>query len=374
VNFLLVWRNAMYSKSRTFLALSAICFAVVLIFMQLALFDTLEISSVILTNMLDFDAVLISSQYNSIQSPGSFSRTRMYQALGVSGVKSVSPIYMRLLPWRNIENRSQHVVMVLGADPIDPVFLHPEILRQLPLLHETDRVLMDRRMLPNYGPAYPGLVSEAGGHSLEVAGLFSNGGGFYAGGLLICSDRTFNRLGVSLESPTMGLIKLQPEEDLASVVAAMRSVLPPDVRVLTRKELGAEERHYWIHVKPIGVMFSSGVFIGMIVGAVILYQVLANDVAQRIREYATMKAMGYTDLAVNLTVLKQSMLFMVVSFVVGLILSIGMYDVMARGAGFPLAMTWRRAVHVLVITLLMSLVSGVLAVRKVSAADPADLF
>ena len=128
-------------------------------------------------------------------------------------MQSVSPVYTTSLPWRNVENGSRHIVLLLGAAPGDPVFLDPEIREQLPRLHQTGCVLMDRQMLPLFGPARVGLVSEAGSHSLTVVGLFRNGAGFNAGGLMVASDQTMNRLGFSLDRATLGLLKFKPGED-----------------------------------------------------------------------------------------------------------------------------------------------------------------
>ena len=370
----LVWRNTTHQKWRTLLALAAIAFAVVLLFMQLALYDSCEISAVILLDMLDFDAILVSRGYASMQQPGSFPRERLFQSLAGPSVQSASPVYMGTLPWRNVENGSRHPVLFMGVNPGEPVFRHPEVRELLPLVKQTDQVLMDRRILPFYGPARVGLVSEAGSSAVAVAGIFSNGAGFGAGGLFITSDHTFHRLGFSLETPTLGLIKLKPGASLDAEVAGLRGRLPDDVRVLTRGELGAQETRYWTSTKPIGIMFSSGVYVGLIVAAVILYQVLASDIARRLREFATMKAMGYSDLAINGTVMQQSLVLMLLSYTAGLICSFGLYALMAEGTGFPIVLTCRRAALVFALTLLISLFSGALALRKLRAADPADLF
>ena len=119
-------------------------------------------------------------------------------------------------------------------------------------------------------------------------------------------------------------------------------------------------------------MFSR-VFIG-IIGGRHPYQVLAADIARRLREFATMKAMGFSALQINMTVLQQSLLLMLVSFALGLVLSFGLYAVMEVGTGFPVKLTFRRAFLVFGLTLLVSLTSGALALRKLRAADPADLF
>jgi len=374
VTFRLAWRNTTHQKLRTTLALSAIAFAVVLLFMQLALYDACNMSAHILLDMLDFDAVLISSEFSSLQRPSSFPRARLNQALQDPAVQSVSPVYTASLPWRNVENGSRHIVFILGAAPGDPVFLDPAIRERLPRLHQTGCVLMDRQMLPLFGPAREGLVSEVGSHSLTVVGLFRNGAGFNAGGLMVASDQTMSRLGVSLDRAMLGLLKFKPGEDPGSRVVELRKTLPPDVKLLTRAELVAQEVYYWTKGKPIGIMFSSGVYVGIIVAAIILYQLLAADISRRLREYATMKAMGFSELQINGAVLQQALLVMLVSFALGLVLSFGLYAVIAKGTGFPMKLTLHRAVLVFGLILVVTFSSGVLALRKLRAADPADLF
>lgn len=370
----LVWRNTTHQKGRTALALAAISFAVVLLFMQLALYDSCIISARHLLDLLDADAVLLGADFSSMQHPGSLRRERLYQGLEVPGVQTVSPLYIRRLPWRNMEDGSRHPVLVLAVNPRDPVFLHAEVRDQLPRLHVTGQVLLDQQMLPYYGPAREGLVSEVGQYNVTVAGLFRNGAGFSAGGLLVTSDQTYQRLGFSLETPTLGLIKLRPGADPAATVAALQAKLPPDVKVLTRAELAAREIVYWTEIKPLGIIFSSGVFVGALVAAVILYQVLAADIARRLREFATMKAMGFSHGQINRMVLLQAAVLMLLCYGVGLACAQILYAVMTAGTGFPFALTLRRAALVFGLTLLIALVSGVLALRKLRAADPADLF
>jgi putative ABC transport system permease protein len=56
------------------------------------------------------------------------------------------------------------------------------------------------------------------------------------------------------------------------------------------------------------------------------------------------------------------------------VLSFGLYAVIAEGTGFPMKLTFRRAALVFGLILVVTLTSGVLALRKLRAADPADLF
>jgi putative ABC transport system permease protein len=64
----------------------------------------------------------------------------------------------------------------------------------------------------------------------------------------------------------------------------------------------------------------------------------------------------------------------VLGFVPGLLLAWGLYLVTARATLLPLEMTTARAAGVFALTIMMCGVSGALAVRKLRAADPADVF
>ena len=55
------------------------------------------------------------------------------------------------------------------------------------------------------------------------------------------------------------------------------------------------EQAFWDKVAPIGTVFMIGVVMGFIVGMAICYQVLYADISDRLGEFATLKAMGYSN-------------------------------------------------------------------------------
>ena len=57
--------------------------------------------------------------------------------------------------------------------------------------------------------------------------------------------------------------------------------------------------------------------VALIVGVAIVYQVLSSDIDTRLKEYATLKAMGYTRRYLSVTVLKQALLLAVGGFIPG---------------------------------------------------------
>ncbi len=105
-----------------------------------------------------------------------------------------------------------------------------------------------------------------------------------------------------------------------------------------------------------------------------LFQVLSADAASRMPEYATLKAMGYTDGFVYRVVFQQGLIYVAVGFVPAFGLSLLLYWLLRVLARLPAYMTAGRVFWVAVLSGVMCAAAGVLAARKLRAADPADLF
>jgi putative ABC transport system permease protein len=69
-----------------------------------------------------------------------------------------------------------------------------------------------------------------------------------------------------------------------------------------------------------------------------------------------------------------AILLALVGYVPGFIAAVGLYSAARKWGGIPTGMTLEIALGVLILTCGMCLASGLLAVRKVHTADPADLF
>jgi putative ABC transport system permease protein len=64
----------------------------------------------------------------------------------------------------------------------------------------------------------------------------------------------------------------------------------------------------------------------------------------------------------------------IVGFFPGMLAAVGLYTMTRNATNLPLLMTVSRAITVLILTMIMCIVSGSIAVRKLRAADPADMF
>lgn len=378
----LAWLQLTREKPRLLVALAGIAFADFLMFMQLAFREALFESNVRLHNSLEGEVVLINPQSNAVNSLESFSQRRLYQALAFKEVASVHPIYVGLSSWKNPQTRKLSEVQVIGANPTEVVFNLPGMQQNLDPIKVPDVVLFDRGSRPEFGPIPTEfeqgktIKTEVGGREVKVGGLVELGSSFGSDGNLVTSDLNFLRLFKDRKAGLIdiGLIKLKPGANSKLVVESLRQVLPKDVQVLSKQEFIDKETAYWATSTPIGFIFALGTAMGFVVGTVIVYQILYSEVSDHLAEYATLKAMGYTQTYLLLVVLQEALILASLGYIPGFGLAVFMYN-LAKGATLlPIVMTYNRAILVLFLTILMCFISGAIAVRKLRSADPADIF
>ncbi|BAZ48461.1 DevC protein [Nostoc sp. NIES-4103] len=378
----LAWRQLMKEKTRLAVAVAGITFADMLMFIQLGFQSALFDASVKPHRSLQADLVLINPQFQTLFAVKSFSRERLYQALAYEGVQSVTSLYIGSGQWRNPETRLDRTILVWGIDPTQTTFNLPEIQQNQYHLKQLYQVLFDQAGRPEYGTIGDmfqktgNLQTELNNKAISVKGLFSNGASFAADGNVIVSDSTFLQLFPQRQRDRIevGLINLKPGADPEKVRSQLATGLPNDVRVLTLEGFAEVEKQYWENGTAIGFIFTLGTAVGFIVGIVIVYQILYSDVSDHLPEYATLKAMGYTDRYLLGVLLQEALFLAILGFLPGFILSFGLYQVTYAATMLPIFMKTERAIRVWILTVIMCSFSGAIAMRKLRSADPADVF
>lgn len=379
----LAWRQMSRQKTRLFVAIAGIAFADFLMFFQLGVRDALFDSQVTPYTTLKGDLFLVNKLSDNLQSIKSFSRNKLYKIAGVNGVKSLATLYVGQASWRNPENRASRQIFVYGIDPNQPAFDLPELDGQLNKLKLLNRALFDRAgLVPQLGDV-PSLLKkqnplsvQANDYQIQIVGLFKLGSSFSADGNLITSDSTFLRLFPQrrVNEIDLGIVDVESNASIEQTQADLRAKLPDDLLVLNLAEFTARESAYWSTGSSIGPTFNLGVAIGFLVGAVIVYQILYTDVSDHLPEYATLKAMGYSDIYLIGVIAQEAFILAVLGFLPGFLLSSGFYIFFQSVTFLPTAMKLARAVTVLVLTFVMCIGAGAIAIQKLRAADPADIF
>ena len=381
----LAWAQLTREKMRLVIALAGIGFADLLMFMQFGFRDALFESSISFHSKLKGELFIINTQSTALIAMKSFPQRRLYQALSFKGVTAISPVYLGFGLWKNPDpnQRNTRQLMVIGFDPSHPILEVPDIQNNLHKIKISDVVLFDQASRPEFGPVVEyfkqGKIveTEVDNRRVRVEGLFTLGASFGADGNLVTSDLNFLRIFGTRRTRGLidiGVVKLEPGTDVKAVIDKMTATFPKDVIILSKEEFADFEKKYWQESTSIGFIFTLGAAMGFIVGIVIVYQILYTDVTDHLPEYATLKAMGYKDIYFLGVVFQEAMILAILGYLPGFGVSVVLYNLGRSATSLPMYMTLTKAITVFVMTVIMCSVSGAIAVRKLQAADPADIF
>src|SRR5262249_50760507 len=286
-----------------------------------ALFD----SAVRYHERLRFGLALFSVDSQYIVRPQPFPIQRLYQALAVEGVSAVSPVYVYQSLWKSPWDAARRNIFTLGIDPADDVLDAPGLKAQRPLLHQQDVLLFDALSRPEFGPvaehlrAGEAVRTEVNDREVRVVGLFEMGTSFGIDGSILTSDTNFLRLfpARARDEIDLGLVQLDGSAPAEVVRDRLRALVPEDVLVLTRVAFRPRDRACWGAATPVGSVFGFGSVMGFVVGAIIVYQILFADVSDHLREYATLRAIGYPNRFIGGIVVQQAVILAVLGYIPG---------------------------------------------------------
>ncbi len=376
----LAWAQLSHQKVRTRVAMGGIAFANVLIFMQLGFVDLFAGGAILLPKHLQGDLFVLNANSKYI-SPKSFDRSLLSQAAAFDGIISAEPVYLHYGTWALNKDAISYDTRIFAYNARFQAFDIAAINQQQAKLSEPFTVLFDRLSRAELGPVPVQMAKKSkvtamlDRHKIVVSGLFDLGSSFFLSeGNLITSEFTFAELfgSSSLQQVAIGLIRVKPGTDLVALQRGIEQAVP-GVQVLTHPELIAKELKHQDQ-NPASTIFNFGALMGFIVGVAIVYQVLYSDVSDHLPEYATLKAIGYSNRSLLFVIFQEAIFLAVIGYIPGFIAALGMYQLLTGLTRLELVMTVNLAVTVFILTLAMCLISAAIASNKLRSADPADVF
>ena len=389
----LAWKNLTHNIRRLLVAVSGVTFAVVLMFMERGFQNALFDSTVALVRTLDADIVMISRSRYSLSSSSRFPASKIRLALSCDGVETASPMYIEnyMAILRRPGYRSRPI-RVVGLDVRQKVFtddLDRILAGYRDGLLAPRTALIDTRSKTNiYEEIDPNLPShettvnvELANKNLQLIGNFQLGTDFANDGTLVMNLENFAFYFPLREVPRdplstvdLGLVVCRQGEDPNQVTRRLQQVVGSEVDVFTREDFVSKEIKFWDDNTPIGAIFKVGMIMGFVVGILICYQVLYNDIADHMPEFATLMAMGYSGRYFISLVVREAVYLSLFGFIPGMCISWLLFQLITVWTGLTMSLSLWDIGLTLTFTLVMCTLSGLLAVRKLLAADPASLF
>ncbi len=367
-------------------AICGVAFAVTLVFLQLGFLGSVQTTASIIYDALDFDLMIRSPEYLNFADARDFPVERLQLIQALPEVRTTVPFYVGVNEWKHPRKNIRRAILTMGVPRGRRAFNRRELHDVCQTLRLPSHVLVDTRSRKEFGPKNGrrfstediGVETEIGSHPVTIVGVFTLGSGFASDGAVLMTDRGFDRIYPyrSTNRASLGLVKLTEGADREEALRKLTALADriQDFSVCTREQVVAEETHLWVNETPIGIIFQSGAALACVVGLVIVYQVLSSDVAARLGEYATLKAMGYQNGFLSSVIVSQAVILSIAGYFPGLVMALFLYWLTTLYAGIPMDMTIFRLAFVFGLSVGFCVLSGLGALRKVRRAEPADLF
>ena len=382
----LAWRQLIGKRISLLATISGNIVAFVLIFMQLGFEQGIYAAGTSLHEILQADAVMINPASINISRMRPLSRAAYGSVLGHPNIDETSRIATSIVFWRSPLDGLQRPALMLGI-PINDDVIAAKWDRNwnTSQLAIPGSVLFDQEARPELGGnAIPTMMRDASGFTFQINDKIVQPKQiqpirFPIGteGTIIASLDTFNYIVASeSESTTALLIRLKDSSEWAMrrTIASMNQDLASDAKVISKKDWIRNEVRFWAKNTPVGLLFRFGVAIGACVSSIFIYQMLASDICLHLCEYATLRAIGYDNWYLRRVVLYQGIYLTAISCPLALIISSILLRMWTDFTKIPLRLTTSHVYGVLILSLIVSSCSAILATRELADVDPAENF
>ena len=396
---------------RFLVAQAGVAFAVALIAIQTGIFIGFVKSAGLPVDESTADVWVASKDmlYFELAAPIAFEN--LDKARHVQGVASAEALFLKTSAWRGPAHKIEYI-RVIGFDPRGELFIPGPIARAaLAKLQFADTAIVDAGNLRALNIADVGGYGKIGQHNVRVIALtrgtqpiisatfiytsLANAKAYFAPLTPPSSDfpapknpryaaiwrAIHERAGSGQRAQALDpsddisyvLVRAKPGVDLADLKQRLDSALA-GTRSYTKQEMADRTRSYWRKRTGIGFLLGLVAAVGLVVGMTVVGQILYTSVAEHIKEYGTLRAMGAPDSLFYRVVAEQSLIMALLGFVPGIALTVWVSWWAHTQRNILILITPASAAVVLVVIVAMCVVSGIFAVQRALRVDPAIVF
>jgi putative ABC transport system permease protein len=168
------------------------------------------------------------------------------------------------------------------------------------------------------------------------------------------------------------VVKVAPGADIGAVRREIQSRMPYN-DVWTKQEWAERSRSYWVVNTGLGLNMVLTVFLGVLVGVVVVAQTLYTSTMEHLKEFGTVKAIGGSNGDIYKILGEQAVISAIAGFAVGTAMAFAMRPLMAK-VDLHLIIPQQFLAIVLVGTVVMCLAASMLSFKKIAGIDPALVF
>jgi putative ABC transport system permease protein len=370
----IAWKSLLHDKVRFAITVSGVAFAVTLVLVQVGLFFGLLENATITIERSSADLWVTSRNAANIDFAQTFPEGYVHRVRSVPGVRRADNLVMDYKQVA-LPNGAQEGMLVYGLEDFSRWSLPWEVSEgDAADLRRGRYLFVDGSARKRYGNFVVGDYREVNGRRLKILGVTREALSFTTTPIAFMDLRLSQELsGDMLAGQTSYiLVALEPGADLEAVRAEIRARLPHN-DVFTKQEWAARSRDYWVSSTGLGLNMWVTVFLGCLVGVVVVAQTLYGSTMEHLKEFGTVKAIGGTNGDIYRIIAKQAAIAAALGFLVALVPSFGLAPAV-QAIGLKLVIQPWLVASVLVGTLVFCLLAAVVSFNKVASIDPALVF
>ncbi|HEV8421343.1 MAG TPA: ABC transporter permease [Actinomycetota bacterium] len=366
-------KNLLHDRLRSVITVAGVAFAVTLVLVQVGLFMGLLNKATVTIENANAEIWVTSKGTPNVDFAHTFPETAVLRVRGIPGVERADNL---LIQFMNIQlpSGAEEGGLVYALDDFTawnlPWVVNEGNVRDL---KRGAFILMDRSAERRFGPFAVGEYREILGRRFKIIGTTTGAASFTTAPIVFMDFKNAQELLQTLQGKAQYvLVKLARGADAATVVAEIRRRLPYN-DVYTKEDWARRSRTYWVVSTGLGMNMGVTVFLGILVGIVVVAQTLYTSAVEHVKEFGTVKAIGGSNWDIYRILGEQAVIAAVVGFVLGGLLSLAMRPLMAK-LYLNVLISPTFATAVFAGTVLMCLGAAMLSFRRVASIDPALVF
>jgi putative ABC transport system permease protein len=367
-------KTLLHDKLRFFITVAGVAFAVTLVLVQVGLFIGILDNATVTIDHLDADLWVTSKNTPNLDFVHQFSESHVERVRDTEGVERADNLILTFVNV-NLPTGAQETAVVYGLEDFRR-WAFPWDVREGDTddLKRGPYVMFDDSAVKRFGPFEVGDYREIQNERLKIIGKTHGAKSFTTTPLAFMDYDRLQSLNPDLlrGNTSYVLVKAKPGVDVGALKAALAAKLPYN-DVYTKSEWKARSRSYWIVNTGIGFNAFLTVFLGCLVGIVVVAQTLYTSTMEHIKEFGTVKAIGGSNADIYRILARQAGVSAVVGFLFGLVQSFSIRPLVER-ADLKLIIPTEFTGVVFVGTLVLCLAAAMISFRKVASIDPGLVF
>ena len=375
-------------RTSTLLSLAGVTASLLVIFAQLGIERAVYDSAIRLHRTVAADLVLVPYGFKSLQLHAEVPVAMTDIVSANPSVAGTMPLWFGVMSMSHSGMPTARRIAWYAIDVERPAIDVPGLRENLYKLREARRMLYDRESRPYFGdlgeiaegaPEVPvlgppdnrGLLRQ-----LFVVGTFAVGPNVLNDGAVLMSEGTMAEVFGAWWSdrPAFIGIRLAQGADPIAVRTELNRALAGRGEVITKAELESRERKYWSRETPVGYITDLGFVMGVMIGMVFIYYAQYQIIRFYLPEYAILKSLGYDWWFFLFMIGQIGAAIITPAFLVAFTLGRFVYGATEAAMHLGMSMGLREMSVALIACVVMTVVSSLVAIRRLWKVDPIMLF